>query len=108
MRDTDVIEHITGLCKERGWTYYRLAKESELPYSTINNMIHRTNIPTIPTLQKMCDAFGITLSDFFLDKVEDFRLTRGQQELLEVFQRLSKDDKKILMAYGKGLAKIMD
>ncbi|HIU74529.1 MAG TPA: helix-turn-helix transcriptional regulator [Candidatus Pelethocola excrementipullorum] len=108
MRDTDVIEHITALCKERGWTYYRLAKESELPYSTINNMIHRTNIPTIPTLQKMCDAFGITLSDFFLDEVGDFKLTKGQQELLEVYKRLTKDDKKILMAYGKGLAKMMD
>ena len=108
MRDTDVIEHITDLCKERKWTYYRLAKESELPYSTINNMIHHTNIPTIPTLQKMCDAFGITLSDFFLDEVSDFKLTKGQQELLEVYKHLTKDDKKILVAYGKGLAKMME
>lgn len=108
MRDTDVIEHITESCRERNWTYYRLAKESELPYSTINNMIHRTNIPTIPTLQKMCDAFGITLSDFFLDEVDDFKLTKGQQELLEVYRHLSKDEKKILVAYGKGMAKMLD
>lgn len=107
MRDTDVIEHITDLCKERGWTYYRLAKESELPYSTINNMIHRTNIPTIPTLQKMCDAFGITLSDFFLGEVSEYTLTQGQQDLLDVYNVLSKEDKRILVAYGKGLARSM-
>lgn len=25
MRDKDVIQHIQDLCKERSWTYYRLA-----------------------------------------------------------------------------------
>ena len=57
MRDKDVIQHIQDLCKERSWTYYRLAKEADIPYSTLNNMVNRTNIPTIPTLQKLCDAF---------------------------------------------------
>ena len=49
MRDKDVIQHIQDLCKERSWTYYRLAKEADIPYSTLNNMVNRTNIPTIPT-----------------------------------------------------------
>ena len=56
MRDKDVIQHIQDLCRERSWTYYRLAKEADIPYSTLNNMVNRTNIPTIPTLQKLCDA----------------------------------------------------
>lgn len=30
VRDTDVIQHIEELRKERGWSYYRLAKEAEL------------------------------------------------------------------------------
>ena len=79
MRDTDVIQHIQDLCKERNWSYYRLAKESDIPYSTLNNMMNRTNIPTIPTLQKLCDGFGITLSDFFQDQMEHPQLTDGQQ-----------------------------
>lgn len=108
MRDTDVIKHIKQLCKEHKWSYYRLAKESGLPYSTINNMLHRTNIPTVPTLQKMCDAFDITLSDFFLDKIQEYRLTSGQEELLEIYKKLSKDDRRILTAYAKGLAKLLD
>ena len=58
MRDKDVIQHIQDLCKERSWTYYRLAKEADIPYSTLNNMVNRTNIPTIPTLQKLCDALA--------------------------------------------------
>lgn len=31
MRDKDVIQHIQDLCKERSWTYYRLAKVPILP-----------------------------------------------------------------------------
>ena len=33
MRDKDVIQHIQDLCKERSWTYYRLAKEADIPNS---------------------------------------------------------------------------
>lgn len=81
MRDKDVIQHIQDLCKERSWTYYRLAKEADIPYSTLNNMVNRTNIPTIPTLQ----------------------LTEGQQEIITLYNNLSLEKKKILKAYMKGL-----
>ncbi len=103
MRDTDVIQHIQDLCKERNWSYYRLAKESDIPYSTLNNMISRTNIPTIPTLQKLCDGFGITLADFFLDQPEHPQLTDGQNELVELYNRLDHEKKNVLKAYIKGL-----
>lgn len=39
MRDKDVIQHIQDLCKERSWTYYRLAKEADIPYSTLNHKV---------------------------------------------------------------------
>lgn len=103
MRDTDVISHVQELCKERSWTYYRLAKEADIPYSTLNNMMNRNNIPTIPTLQKLCDAFGITLSDFFQDESENSQLTQPQKEMIELYNRLSLEKKKILKAYMKGL-----
>lgn len=85
------------------FTYYRLAKEADIPYSTLNNMVNRTNIPTIPTLQKLCDAFGITLADFFLDEPDALQLTEGQQEIITLYNNLSLEKKKILKAYMKGL-----
>lgn len=107
MRDCDVIEHIKNLCKERGWSYYRLAMQARIPYSTLNNMLHRDNIPTIPTLQKICDDMGITLSDFFADGVGGAHLTSGQKEVLELFSELPQKDKKLLIAYAKGLNHIV-
>lgn len=103
MQDTDVIQHITDLCIERGWTYYKLAKESGIPYSTINNMIHRTNIPSIPTLQKICNGFGISLADFFSDGSCGAQLNEQQKELLSLYNDLTLEDKRLATAYIYGL-----
>ena len=99
----DTQKRIRELMEERGWTDYRLAKESDIPYSTLNNMINRTNIPTIPTLQKLCDGFGITLSDFFTENSDRPQLTVGQQEVIELYNRLDHEKKNVLKAYMKGL-----
>ena len=107
MRDTDVINHIKELCTERGWTYYRLAKATGIPYSTLSNMIHRHNIPTIPTLQKICDGMDISLPDFFAGDHEGAHLTKAQHEFLDIFSSLNQRDKQLLKAYAKGLAKIV-
>ena len=46
----DAQKQIKKLMEERGWTDYRLAKESGLSHSTVTNMFNRNNAPTLPTL----------------------------------------------------------
>ncbi len=57
----DTQKRIRELMAERGWTDYRLAKEANLSHSTVTNMFNRNNAPTLPTLEAVCQAFGITL-----------------------------------------------
>ena len=57
----DAQKRIKQLMEERGWTDYRLAKEANLSHSTITNVFKRNNAPTLPTLEVICSAFGITL-----------------------------------------------
>ena len=61
----DVLRRIETLRLERGWTVYRLAELSGLTDKCIYNWYLRNTVPTLETLQKVCDAFGITLSQFF-------------------------------------------
>lgn len=79
----DVLERLRILLDERGWTRYRLARESGLSDSTIANIYQRNAVPSITTLESICKGFGITLSQLFTDD-EMVELT---PELKEVFER---------------------
>lgn len=104
MNDFDVIGRINELCKARSWTYYRLAKESGIPYSTLNTMLHKTFTPTVPSLMKLCDGFGITIAQFFSDQDETAKLTKKQKECLVQWDRLDAHSQELALAYMDGLA----
>ena len=63
----DTQERLRQLLKERGWSEYRLAKNSGLSESTIANIYRRNTVPSIATLEMICKGFGITLSQFFAE-----------------------------------------
>ena len=65
MEEFDVSRRIAELCEARSWSYYRLAKASGIPYSTLSTMLHKSNVPSLPSLMKICQGFGITLAQFF-------------------------------------------
>ena len=66
----DVTKRIKDLCNAYSWTYYRLAKESDITYSTLSAMLNKGTIPSIPTLEKICKGFNISLSQFFAEMDE--------------------------------------
>lgn len=67
----DVIGKIDALRRERGWSVNYLATEAMLTQSTVNNLFSRRNEPKLSTLRAICDAFGITLSDFFAEEMTE-------------------------------------
>ena len=84
------------LMEERNWTDYRLAKEANLSHSTVTNMFNRNNAPTLPTLEAVCRAFGITLAQFFAEG-EEVQLTEEQQKLFSKWSTLTDRQKQILL-----------
>lgn len=93
----DTKQRIAELAQERNWSNYELAKRSGVQLSTIQNMYHRNYEPTIPTLQALCKAFGISLSQFFaVGELAD--VTEEQREILSLWNRLSDEQKSIVRA----------
>lgn len=92
----DAQRRIRELMEERGWTDYRLAKEANLSHSTVTNMFNRNNAPTMPTLEAVCKAFGITLAQFFSEGGES-QLTDEQQKLFSKWSTLTSEQKRILL-----------
>jgi len=102
MDGMDILNRIVELRDERGWSNYKLAREAKIPQSTLTNLFNRNNSPTITTLISICDAFDVTLMQFFSDSTNPF-LTSEQNDLLANWAQLSGSQKEKVMIYINGL-----
>ncbi|MBQ3416215.1 MAG: helix-turn-helix domain-containing protein [Ruminococcus sp.] len=98
----DATEKIKQLLAQRGWTAYRLSKNSGLAESTITNILKRNTVPSIPTLEAICKGFGITISQFFADG-EMIEITPDISELIQYYTVLSPDQKVIAIQLLKNM-----
>lgn len=88
----DVLDRLHRLLEKRGWTMYRLAKKSGLTDSTIANIYRRNAMPSIDTLEKICQGFDITLAQFFTED-EPVELTSDLKELFDEWRSLTPEQK---------------
>ena len=89
----NVLEKIKRLQEERGWSTYKLAYEAGLTQSTLSNMFARGTCPTVDTLEKICDAFGISLADFFEEDDRKAHVSKEELELLRKYRALTDKEK---------------
>lgn len=67
-----VVNRILHLLEERKWTINELSLSAGVPASTVKSIMNGTSKnPGIVTLKKLCDAFEITLEEFFA--TDEFR-----------------------------------
>lgn len=92
-----VLDKIKTMMAERNWSAYQLAKEADIPVTTIYSMFDKNNCPTVPTLEKICNAFGTSLSEFFKDEQVSSALRQEKALLLEKWSQLNDEQKAILM-----------
>ena len=85
----DINKKIETLRFQRGWSMYELAQEAGITQSTLTSMIKRGNPPKIDTLERICEAFGITLAQFFMDDEQLEILSKNEKDLISLFRRLS-------------------
>lgn len=100
MLEVKIIGRIRELCEERGWSLYRLSKASEIPYSTLCTMMKSTHCPSLPTLFRICDAFGITPAQFFDTQISAEELF---SDLPKGWDQLNAKGKRMTQAYIQGL-----
>ena len=106
--EDDVLNRIQYFLDYKHWSIYKLAQESGLPYSSLNNIFNRKTCPTLPTLERICAGFHISLEDFFsFDKnpLKSEALTDREQRILNLYQTLSSRDKELLEVYLNCLCK---
>ena len=90
----DATERIKELLKQRGWTAYKLSKQSGLAESTVNNILKRNTVPSVTTLESICGGFGMTMAQFFEER-EQIEVTPDVSEIVRYYTVLSSEQKEL-------------
>ena len=97
----NVLDTITSYREARHWSNYDFASHAGIKPTTISTWYSKNIMPTLPTLVKVCDAFGITLTEFFSvvesGEREPVVLTNEQAEMLEKWSALRPEQKEAVV-----------
>ena len=97
----DVLKKINRMRLERNWSVYRLSIESNIPQSTLTNMFNRETLPSITSLECICNAFGISMSEFFKEPHEK----DTDDGILDIIRSLTLEEKKVVQSLLELIAK---
>lgn len=85
----DIIDKLNKLRLSKDMSVYRLAELSGINQSTLANTFSRKTVPSIKNLELICEALGLTLSQFFLADEEYDILTKRERELIKKYRSLN-------------------
>ena len=96
----DVNSRIIKMMADHGWTQYELARRSKVAQATIASWNAGRSQPTIEKLERICKAFGISLSEFFGDEEKVFKGCNVDKEFDLIVKRLDDEQKSHLYSYA--------
>ena len=99
----NVLKKINKMRLDRNWSIYRLSVESGISQSTLTNMFNRETLPSITTLECICSAFGITMSEFFRDNEE--KNFTSDSEFITLYNSANDEVKKSVLTILKEISK---
>lgn len=86
------MERIDALCRQHNISKYRLSQITGISQSAFSKMARQQSSLSLETIQRICDALGISLAQFFSKPGEYPDLTAEQTHLLRSWNLL--DEKK--------------
>ena len=96
---------IAELCRKRGYTKYRLAQLTGITQTALGNILNQKSMPTMANLERICDAFEVTIAQFFSEDGSRLDLTDEQKEILEIWDGLDEKEREIFMTFIRSLKK---
>lgn len=63
--DTFIRDRILELNAKYHWSAYQLSQKSGVGQSVLSQILAYNHQPMISTLKKICNAYGLTMSEFF-------------------------------------------
>ncbi len=68
-----ISQRIFNLSIQSNLSYYQISKMTGIPRSTISDMVTcKTKSPGIQNIERISEAFGINIREFFNDEIFDY------------------------------------
>ena len=107
MRVEDYVpSRIAELCDKREISKYRLSQLTGLSQTAISKILSGKSLPGLITLERICDAFQISLAQFFGNDIND--LTESQKKIMETWEILDAHDKNLLDEIVESMKKVSE
>ncbi len=90
------------LLSEKNLSYTALAKELNIPQTTISNWLNRGSKPNIEDLIKICDYFNISLDYIIGRESEDNVIIvndKQKSQIEELYEKLDRQNKIMVLGY---------
>lgn len=100
----DIAGRFRTLRTDKGFSIYRLSKQSDVSENYIHRIEKGENQPSFYILEKLLSCLGVTLSEFLNEDADAVYLTAPERELIESFRRLPKEKADAILQ----LAKLME
>lgn len=98
-----IAKRIRELCDKKHMSMYALSQKTNISQSSLSNLMKRGSIPTVFTLDRICEGLDITLAQFFAESDERPDLTEEQKCVLQRWDSLSDREKKAVETYVRGI-----
>lgn len=98
-----IAKRIRELCDKKHMSMYALSQKTNISQSSLSNLMKRGSIPTVFTLDRICEGLDITLAQFFSESDERPDLTEEQKCVLQRWDSLSDREKKAVETYVRGI-----
>lgn len=82
------MERIDFLCQQHHISKYRLSQITGISQSAFSKMARQQSSLSLETIQRICDALGISMAQFFSESREYPDLTAQQTQLLSSWNLL--------------------
>ena len=93
----NVVDRLNKALKRKEWSVYRLAKESGITESTLYSIFSGKALPTIDTLQIICDHLGLSLAELFANNEDHILYSKEQLRLIELWKTLTVEQQKVVL-----------
>ncbi len=97
-----IMAQIDYYLKKKGWTKYELTNQTALSSGTIYEWYNNHFAPSLKNIQTICEAFGISLSEFFSTTKEE-QLGAYEDKLFALCSQMTDAQKESLLIIAQTL-----